>query len=66
MKVKSGKVLIVDDDENICEVINMYLKSAGYETKKCVNGKDACNSYLKSYKPDISFIRCNVTRNRWN
>ena len=31
MDDKLGKVLIVDDDENINEVINMYLKSSGYE-----------------------------------
>ena len=24
-----GKILIVDDDENICEVIKMYLESCG-------------------------------------
>ena len=36
-----GKVLIVDDDENICEVINMYLKSAGYNTKIASNGREA-------------------------
>ena len=29
MDNRLGKVLIVDDDENICEVINMYLISAG-------------------------------------
>ena len=27
MEGSTGKVLIVDDDENICEVINMYLKN---------------------------------------
>lgn len=43
MDDKLGKVLIVDDDININELIDMYLKSAGYETKKCFNGNDACN-----------------------
>lgn len=33
------KVLIVDDDENISEVIDMYLKSSGYNTKIALNGK---------------------------
>ncbi|MDY4948883.1 MAG: DNA-binding response regulator, partial [Clostridium cadaveris] len=27
-----GKILVVDDDENICEVIKMYLESSGYDT----------------------------------
>lgn len=44
MDDKFGKVLVVDDDVNINELIDMYLKSAGYETKKCFNGIDACNA----------------------
>ena len=43
MDDKLGKILIVDDDENINELIDMYLKSSGYETKKCFNGLDASN-----------------------
>ena len=43
MEEKLGKILIVDDDENINELIDMYLKNSGYETKKCFNGLDACN-----------------------
>ncbi len=43
MEDKLGKVLIVDDDVNINELIDMYLKSGGYNTKKCFNGNDACS-----------------------
>ena len=43
MKDKLEKVLIVDDDIHINELIDMYLKSGGYSTKKCFNGNDACN-----------------------
>ncbi|MGL5480130.1 MAG: response regulator transcription factor, partial [Clostridium sp.] len=50
-----GKVLIVDDDENICEVINMYVKSAGYDTKIANNGKEAEDIFLE-YKPDIVLL----------
>lgn len=55
MDNKFGKILIVDDDENICEVINMYLVSAGYDTRKCNNGKEACNLFTE-YKPDIVLL----------
>ncbi len=51
----SGKVLIVDDDENISEVINMYLKSSGYNTKVALDGKQAEEVYLE-YKPDIVLL----------
>ena len=43
MNDKFGKILIVDDDTHINELIDMYLKSSGYETKQCFNGIDACN-----------------------
>lgn len=43
MEDKLGKILIVDDDVHINELIDMYLKSGGYSTKKCFNGNDACN-----------------------
>ena len=33
MEDKLGKVLIVDDDVHINELIDMYLKSGGYITK---------------------------------
>lgn len=43
MDDKFRKVLIVDDDTHINELIDMYLKSSGYETRQCFNGIDACN-----------------------
>jgi DNA-binding response OmpR family regulator len=49
------KVLIVDDDENISEVIDMYLKSSGYSTKIALNGKEAQELYL-NYNPDIVLL----------
>ncbi len=49
------KVLIVDDDENISEVIDMYLKSSGYNTKIALNGKEAQELYL-DYNPDIVLL----------
>lgn len=50
-----GKVLIVDDDENISEVIKLYLDSSGYSTKVCSDGKEAEDGFLE-YKPDIVLL----------
>lgn len=50
-----GKVLIVDDDENICEVIKMYLESAGYSTRVAYDGR-AAESLFPEYKPDIVLL----------
>lgn len=55
MEGLTGKVLIVDDDENISEVINMYLKSSGYNTRTATNGKEAQELYAE-YDPDLVLL----------
>jgi len=50
-----GRVLIVDDDENICEVLKMYLESAGYSTRLCHDGKVAQEVFIE-YKPDLVLL----------
>ena len=36
----SKKILVIDDDENVLEVIQMLLSQAGYEVFTSVTGKD--------------------------
>lgn len=55
MESKLGRILVVDDDENICELINMYLNSGGYETKKCHNGREAC-AIFEDFKPELVLL----------
>lgn len=55
MEGTMGKVLVVDDDENIAEIIKMYLESAGYSVKLCYDGKEALNIYTE-YKPDLALL----------
>lgn len=55
MDDRFGKILIVDDDININELIDMYLKSVGYCTKKCFNGNDACN-IIDTYEIDLVIL----------
>lgn len=50
-----GKILIVDDDENICEVIKMYLESSGYMTRVSNDGKNAQEVFLE-FKPDLVLL----------
>ncbi len=35
------RILIVDDDANICELVRLYLEKEGYETVVCFNGEKA-------------------------
>ncbi|APM37499.1 response regulator transcription factor [Clostridium kluyveri] len=55
MEGSIGKILIVDDDENICEVIKMYVESAGYEVQVANDGKSAETTFLE-YKPDLVIL----------
>ncbi|WP_333886632.1 response regulator transcription factor [Clostridium sp.] len=55
MEGSIGKILIVDDDENICEVIKMYMENAGYEVQVANDGKAAETVFL-DYKPDLVLL----------
>ena len=55
MDNKLGKVLVVDDDKNISEIIGIYLMNAGYEIKKVYNGKQALSVY-EEIKPDLVLL----------
>ncbi|CAM2859026.1 response regulator transcription factor [Hathewaya histolytica] len=55
MEGSIARVLIVDDDENICEVIKMYLENSGYETDMVHNGRDAIEKF-GVYKPDLMIL----------
>lgn len=37
------KILIVDDDRNICRMVSMYLASEGYTSVSCHDGSEALN-----------------------
>ncbi|MEQ8154159.1 MAG: response regulator transcription factor [Clostridiaceae bacterium] len=50
-----GRILVVDDDENICELIKMYLNSANYDSRVVHNGKDAQEAFSE-YKPDLVLL----------
>lgn len=47
-----GKILIVDDDENICEVIKMYLETTGYNVKVAHDGKAAKEEFV-NFNPNL-------------
>lgn len=47
-----GKILIVDDDENICEVIKMYLETTGYNVKVAHDGKAAKEEFV-NFSPNL-------------
>lgn len=49
------KILVVDDDKNIVELISLYLQKEGYETKKVYRGREAIKAF-NSYNPDLILL----------
>lgn len=49
------KLLVVDDDLNICEVLKLYFENEGYEVKCANNGIDGVNLF-KTYEPNLVLL----------
>lgn len=49
------KVLVVDDDKNICELLKLYLNKEGFETCFAYDGSEAVTS-AKENEPDIIIL----------
>ncbi len=49
------KILIVDDDPSISELISLYLNKERYDTKCVEDGEEALKAF-ESYKPDLILL----------
>ena len=49
------KILIVDDDENIAELISLYLTKECFDTKIVYNGEDALTAF-DTYQPNLILL----------
>ena len=49
------KLLIVDDDPNICEMLRLHLEKEGYQVKTANDGAEGVN-FFKIYEPDIVLL----------
>ena len=49
------KILVVDDDKNICELLNLYLKKEGYEVVFAYDGSEAVNM-AKTENPNLILL----------
>ncbi|PHV72381.1 DNA-binding response regulator [Sporanaerobium hydrogeniformans] len=49
------KILIVDDDTNIAELISLYLKKEGYQTQEVFSGRKALEVF-EDYAPDLVIL----------
>ena len=51
----SGKILIVDDDRNICELLRLYIEKEGFETAIANDGKAAIRMF-DAVNPDLILL----------
>ena len=51
----STKILVIDDDTNICEMLRVYLENEGYEVKTANDGAEGV-AYFKMYEPDLVLL----------
>lgn len=54
-KMANEKIMIVDDDSNICELIRLYLEKEKYSAVIFNDGLDAVNSFAEE-KPDLILL----------
>ncbi len=53
--MQKEKILVVDDDKNICELLRMYLEKEGYVVLMAHNGVDAVNTFNVG-NPDLVLL----------
>ena len=49
------KILVIDDDANICDLLKIYFENEGYEIKLANDGVEGLN-YFKMYEPDLVLL----------
>ena len=49
------KILIVDDDPNICEILRLHLENEGYKVKTASDGAEGISAF-KVYEPDLVLL----------
>ncbi len=49
------RILVVDDDQHIAELISLYLMKDGYDTKEVYDGKEALHE-MQMYQPDLILL----------
>ena len=53
--MSKNNILIVDDDENIAELISLYLNKECYETEIAASGTEALQLF-EEYSPDLVLL----------
>jgi DNA-binding response OmpR family regulator len=49
------KILVIDDDPNMCEFLKLHFEEEGYEVRTVSDGAEGIN-YFKMYEPDLVLL----------
>lgn len=49
------KILVVDDDRNICEMLTLYLTKEGYQVESANDGEEGVDLF-RTYEPDLVLL----------
>ena len=60
-KMSLGRVLVVDDDKNICELLRLYLEKEGYGVILAHDGEEAVVKF-NALHPDIVLLEKDYIR----
>lgn len=53
--MSAGKILIVDDDQNICELLRLYIEKEGFDVRIANDGRRALDLF-EEYNPDLIML----------
>lgn len=53
--VTKTKILVVDDDPNICDLLRFFFENEGYEVRTANDGAEGI-SYFRMYEPDLVLL----------
>ena len=53
--MEKQKILVVDDDKHIAELISLYMMKEGYETQEIYDGKEAAAA-VEDFQPDLILL----------
>ncbi len=53
--MSNGKILVVDDDKNICELLGLYLENEGFNVYSVNDGESAVREF-QTFQPDLVIL----------
>ena len=56
-----GRVLVVDDDASLAEMLTIVLRQEGFESRMCTRGNEALGQF-REFRPDVVLLDLNLPK----